>query len=84
MNFFFQNLNIRTRPKITEPEHKISESDPKCRNTRTGTRMPCYPRLTWLSSYKLYIYIYIIFGTIYIYLYKFNLHVRNKTDSFSP
>ena len=30
--FFLQNLNIRTRPKISEPRQKILEPDPKCRN----------------------------------------------------
>ena len=39
--FFFQNLNIRTRSKITEPELKILEPDPKYRNTRTGS-IPLY------------------------------------------
>ena len=36
-NFFFQNINIRTRSEITEPELKLSEPDPKYRNTRTGS-----------------------------------------------
>ena len=40
-NFFFQNLNIRTRSKITEPEVKIPEPDPKYRNTRMGS-IPLY------------------------------------------
>ena len=39
-NFFFQNLNIRTRSEITEPELKIPEPDPKYRNIRMGTRTP--------------------------------------------
>ena len=29
---FLQNLNIQTQPKISEPKHKISEPDLKCRN----------------------------------------------------
>ena len=34
--FFLQNLNIRTRSKITESKHKITEPDPKCKNIRMG------------------------------------------------
>ena len=34
---FFENLNTRTRSEITKPELKISEPDPKYRNTRTDS-----------------------------------------------